>query len=266
MQGINMNMRKIASIIFTILLVQACSIIPGVKSPKQLTNISGFDIKQIIDVTPQIIESQSDQLDLYKISRGDELSIIVYGQNEIFPVTSVGARSPYIAKIVDGRGEIFFPYVGRINVEGSTVSEVRDILTKGLSESFKDPQIDLSITNYNPRRRVYVVGEVIKPGNIPIGPSNLTLSDAISQSRGLSPITSDPRDVFVIRKDYDNNSGVVFRIDLSNASMFKYSGEFILESGDVIYVGPADITKWNRFISQLFPFASLATQIDNFNN
>ncbi len=266
MQGTNMNMRKIASIIFALILMQACSIIPGVKTPKQLTNISGFDIKKIIDVTPEVIESQSDEADLYKISRGDELSIIVYGQNEIFPVTSIGARSPYIAKIVDGKGEIFFPYVGRVNVEGSTVSEVRDILTTGLRKSFKDPQIDLSITNYNPRRKVYVVGEVINPGNIAIGPSNLTLSDAISQSRGLSPITSDPRDVFVIRKDRNNNSGIVFRVDLSNASMFKYSGEFILESGDVIYVGPADITKWNRFISQLFPFASLANQIDNFNN
>ena len=124
MQGTNMNMKKIASIIFALILMQACSIIPGVKTPKQLTNISGFDIKKIIDVTPEVIESQSNEADLYKISRGDELSIIVYGQNEIFPVTSIGARSPYIAKIVDGKGEIFFPYVGRVNVEGSTVSEV----------------------------------------------------------------------------------------------------------------------------------------------
>ena len=261
-----MNMIKTASIVFVIIFLQACSIIPGVKAPKQLTNIAGFDIKKIIDVTPEVIESQSAVTDLYTITRGDELSVIVYGQNEIFPVTSIGARSPYIAKIVDGNGEIFFPYVGKIYVQGSTISEVRDILTAGLKKSFNDPQIDLSITNFNPRRKVYVVGEVISPGNIAIGPSNLTLSDAISQSRGLSPITSDPRDVFVIRKDSTDNSGIVFRVDLSNASMFKYSGEFILESGDVVYVGPADITKWNRFISQLFPFASLANQIDNFNN
>ncbi len=261
-----MNMKKAFNIIVVLILVHACSIIPGVKAPKQLTNVAGFSIKEIIEVTPEIIESQMKETDLYKISQGDELSIIVYGQNEIFPVTSVGARSPYIAKIVDGNGEIYFPYVGRVNVQGSTVSEVRKILTEGLKKSFNDPQLDLSITNYNPRRRVYVVGEIISPGNIPIGPSNLTLSDAISQSRGLSPITSDPRDVYVIRKDIKNNGGVVFRVDLSNASMFKYSGEFVLQSGDVVYVGPADITKWNRFISQLFPFASLATQLDNFNN
>ena len=261
-----MNMKKTVSVFLALTLIHACSIVPGVKSPKQLTNVAGFDIKEIIEVTPEIIESQAKKSDLYKISQGDELSIIVYGQNEIFPVTSVGARSPYIAKIVDGDGEIFFPYVGRVYVQGSTVTEVRKILTEGLKKSFNDPQLDLSITNYNPRRKVYVVGEVISPGNISIGPSNLTLSDAISQSRGLSPITSDPRDVFVIRKNYTDNTGVVFRVDLSNASMFKYSGEFILESGDVVYVGPADITKWNRFISQLFPFASLATQLDNFNN
>ena len=266
MQEINMNMKKTVSIIFALIFVHACSIVPGVKSPKQLTNIAGFDIKKIVDVTPEVIASQSETTDLYKIARGDELSIIVYGQKEIFPVTSVGARSPYIAKIVDGNGEIFFPYVGRVFVQGSTLSEVRDILTEGLKKSFNEPQIDLSITNYNPRRRVYVVGEVIKPGNIPIGPSNLTLSDAVSQSRGLSPITSDPRDVFVIRKDNADNSGIVYRVDLSNASMFKYSGEFILESGDVVYVGPADITKWNRFISQLFPFASLVNQIDSLDN
>ena len=37
----------------------------------------------------------------------------------------------------------------------------------------------------------------------------------------------------------------------------------MLSPGDIVFVGVADITKWNRFISQLFPFASFLNQVDN---
>ena len=99
-----------------------------------------------------------------------------------------------------------------------------------------------------------------------VGLVGLTLSDAIAQAQGLSPVSSKGDAVFVIRKDYEGNSGTVFRADFRDASEFVIAGEFILIPGDIVFVGAADITKWNRFISQLFPFASFLNQVDNLQN
>ncbi len=256
---------KKISLLVLLIFLQGCSIIPGIKDPKGGVITSGFELTEIIDISPEIIEKTKPSPSDYTIQKGDELSIVVYAQNEIFPITSAGASSPYIIKVVGADGQVFFPFVGTILVEGLTINEIRIIVREKLKNSFNDPQVDVQISKYNPRRSVYVVGEVLAPGTISIGRSALTLKDALSQARGLSPVTSDPSSIYVIRKEAEN-AGIVFRADMTNASMFSYSGEFSLQPGDVIYVGPSDITKWNRFITQLFPFASLATQLDNFNN
>ena len=63
-----------------------------------------------------------------------------------------------------------------------------------------------------------------------------------------------------------DSGGVVYYANLENASEFLVAGSFLLSSGDIIFVGASDITKWNRFVTQLFPFASFLNQIDNIQN
>ena len=100
-----------------------------------------------------------------------------------------------------------------------------------------------------------------------VGLVGLTLSDAIAQAQGLSPVTSKGNAVFVVRKDFEEgDGGYVYRANFNNASEFVIAGEFILIPGDIVFVGAADITKWNRFISQLFPFASFLNQVDNLSS
>ena len=75
-----------------------------------------------------------------------------YAQNEIFPITSAGASSPYIIKVVGADGQVFFPFVGTILVEGLTINEIRIIVREKLKNSFNDPQVDVQISKYNPRK------------------------------------------------------------------------------------------------------------------
>ncbi len=246
------------------MLIQSCALSPGMYDPPSINK--DLQNSKVIEITQDLIESQSYESESYKISNGDELSIVVFGQNEYFPIQSYIGNSPYTKRLVDENGKIFFPFAGEIFVKGYTVSEVRKILTELLSKNFVDPQLDVGISTFNPNRNIYVLGEVVRPQTMSVGLVGLTLSDAIAQAQGLSPVTSKGNAVFVVRKDYEGSNGFVYRANFNNASEFVIAGEFILIPGDIVFVGAADITKWNRFISQLFPFASFLNQVDNLSS
>ena len=257
-------MKNFYIIILSIIILQSCALSPGMYDPPSINK--DLQNSEVIEITPDLIESQSYESESYKISNGDELSIVVFGQNEYFPIQSYIGNSPYTKRLVDENGKIFFPFAGEIFVKGYTVSEVRKILTELLSKNFVDPQLDVGISTFNPNRNIYVLGEVVRPQTMSVGLVGLTLSDAIAQAQGLSPVTSKGNAVFVVRKDYEGNNGFVYRANFNNASEFVIAGEFILIPGDIVFVGAADITKWNRFISQLFPFASFLNQVDNLSS
>jgi len=260
---IMMNRKRHAALISILcILLYSCS---GMNEPGRNLNTDLFKDKvnvEFKDIDYNLVVDTSSEVQTYKISRGDVLSIVVFGLDEFFPITYSGVNNPYTSKLVDEKGFIFFPYAGYIKAEGLTVAEVRDSVTKKLSIDFNEPQVDVSITEFNSKRNVYVLGEINNPSTIQIGLVPVTLADAISTSKGLSNITSNPKDVYVIRK-LDQNTSVVYRANLQDASAFALSGQFTLLPGDIVFIGAANITKWNRFISQLFPFASFLNQIDS---
>ena len=55
----------------------------------------------------------------------------------------------------------------------------------------------------------------------------------------------------------------IYVADMSSPSAFIDAGNFYLEDNDIVYVNPKSITRWNRVISQFFPFSSFLNSIDN---
>ena len=253
-----MRKTKLLLLMLTIVL-SGCSLNPGLKGLPNNTDMN------LVDLNLNNFSTYNEKLDIYKISVGDMLAIVVFGLEEVFPTTAMQtSSSPFVNRTVDENGEIFFPFVGTVRVEGLTVSEIRSIITEKLSGQFKDPQIDVSVVKFNDGRNIYLIGEVVRPKTLAIGLTPITLADAISQAEGLSPITSNPRAVYIARRSGDDGDyGLVFKVNLENISEFSGMGKFNLMPGDIVYAGPADITRWNRFISQLFPFTSLFNQVNN---
>src|SRR5690606_15846039 len=60
-------------------------------------------------------------------------------------------------------GTIQFPMVGPVKVAGLTENEVRDRLTRLLSEYVRNPQVTVRMQAYR-HQRIYVDGEVNQPG------------------------------------------------------------------------------------------------------
>ena len=84
----------------------------------------------------------------------------------------------------------------------------------------------------------------------------MSLSDALGQSNGINNNTANGSEVFVIRQPTANDGPRVFRVDMSSPAGFISAGNFYLADNDIVYVNAKGTARWNRVISQFFPFSS----------
>ena len=90
----------------------------------------------------------------YKIGFGDVLFIYVYGETERLSAALArgAAINPIFEKIVRDDGTIFYPNAGILEVAGKTVEEIRLILTECFSNVLNNPQVDVSVTEFNSQK------------------------------------------------------------------------------------------------------------------
>ena len=257
--------RKFLFLIAMTLFLVSCTLSPGMfmSSSKNWNGTNTVFIESLDKSIPiesiQGYSPSETNTDIYKIGVGDQLFVTIWGQPEVFPLN--GINQELNVRRVDSNGNIFFPFVGLIKAEGKTQDELRNNLTIELSKMFKNIQLDLSIFNFN-SQKVYLLGEVTVPKEINLSDIPISLSDAIGQARGLNTNTSEGEDVFVIRQSVRNEPRI-FRVDLSSPAGFFSAGKFYLEDNDIVYVNAKGTTRWNRVISQFFPFSSFLNSVDN---
>ena len=266
---ITMKKKTIKTAVFSSLAVitlSSCALSPGMFMSSS-NNWNGENTVFVDSLNRSIIiEPITEKMQLnrtmetYKIGKGDELFVTIWGLPDIFPVTG-GINSELNTRRVDNNGNIFFPFVGLISAEGKTQDQLRDSLTNELSKMFKNIQLDITIAGFN-SQKVFLLGEVTSPRTINITDIPLTLAIAIGESRGLNTNTSEGEDVFVVRQ-IPSRDPQIFRIDMSSPSGFLSAGNFYLTDNDIVYVNAKGTTRWNRVISQFFPFSSFLNSVDN---
>lgn len=111
----------------------------------------------------------------------------------------------------------------------------------------------------NDARKIFVMGEVRTPRALPYSTSRMSLSEVLATVGGPSPESSSGREVYVIRgvENIESQKATVFQLDARSPSAFILADQFEMQPQDVVFVGAAEITRWNRFISQLFPSANI---------
>ena len=261
--------KKIIFLSVVVFLLSSCVLSPGMFMSSS-NNWSGENtifvksLNKLIIIEPITNKIQSEiGTEIYKIGKGDQLYVTVWGLPDVFPVSG-GVNLDLNTRRVDSNGNIFFPFVGLILAEGKTQDELRESLTIELSKMFKNVQLDIAIAGFN-SQKVYLLGEVTIPKAINLSDIPLSLSNAIGESKGLNTNTSEGEDVFVIRQ-ISNQNPQIYRVDLSSPSGFLSAGNFYLTDNDIVYVNAKGTTRWNRVISQFFPFSSFLNSIDNLTN
>lgn len=110
----------------------------------------------------------------YRLFRGDTLSILAVG----FP-DGIGINSLTVG--LDGYVQL--PYVGSVKMEGLTLDEAKAVLMDSLTQYLRIPDLSLVITSYGPRK-VYVMGEVNKPGVQEMAIDNMNAYAALATAGG----------------------------------------------------------------------------------
>ena len=144
-----------------------------------------------------------------------------------------GGNGMLLAYTVDEQGTIDFPLLGKIRVEGMTRGEVASYIKGRLVERelVSEPIVTVEYVNLS----VNVLGEVGKPGNVPITKDHFTIVDALSRAGDMN-INGNRRAVMVNR----NVDGVneVYYIDMTNMQQTLLSPAYYLQQNDLVYVVP----------------------------
>lgn len=142
--------------------------------------------------------------------------------------------------LVDLDGNIEFPLLGKIHVDGLTPKEAENIIKSKLNYYYKDLFVNVSLVG-----KVYIIngndGSMINITN-----ERLTILEAISQSLSKSDL-NDKSDVWIIRED--SGKRYFSKIDLTSKKIFE-SPYFFLRSNDFIYIMP---NKYNWLVSTSSP-------------
>ncbi|WP_454902756.1 polysaccharide biosynthesis/export family protein [Variovorax gossypii] len=208
---------------------------------------------KIIPITPDLIRTQIAQrpqgmpdsikrlfaqAPVYTIGPGDVVGIIVYDHPELLPnagaviaqqsdPTGVTVAPGFI---VDAKGEIFFPYIGRTKVQGLTESGASELVASRIKTFVKDPQVSVRIQSFR-SQRAYVQGEVRTPGLQIFTDVPMTLSEAISRAGSFTQL-GDRSHVTLTR------GGVSTLINLPLLQSQGFDGNGIpLRNGDIVNVG-----------------------------
>ncbi|WP_432459136.1 SLBB domain-containing protein [Agarivorans sp. QJM3NY_25] len=158
--------------------------------------------------------------DNYRLGPGDTLVVQLFGkENSKFEFR------------VNRYGSISFPELGPVNVAGLSFSEVKELLTKTISE--KKIGVRSSITMGELRSiEVFVLGEAYQPGKYLVS-SLSTMTHALYASGGVNGKGS-LRDIRLLR-----DGKLVNRLDVYDLLINgDTSDDLQLRSGDVIFIAP----------------------------
>ncbi len=121
----------------------------------------------------------------------------------------------------------------------------------------------LYIAEKNPSEKVFVLGEVKKPGSLHLDRFGLTLAEALSDSGGINEETASPTGIFVVRQENPKDKlPSVYQLQMTSVHSMLLAEQFPLRSRDIVYVTAAPMTRWNRVISQLLSTSTITNNTD----
>jgi len=101
------------------------------------------------------------------------------------------------------------------------------------------------------RNRVFVLGEVQKPQAKLMTQGRMSLAEALGDSEWFDLTTSNPAQIYVLRGNY--SAPFIFHLDAGSPDALLLAAQFPLRPLDVVYVSTAELTRWNRVMTQILP-------------
>ena len=163
----------------------------------------------------------------YRIGPLDMVQVVVWEHPEL--TSPMGQYQPAGQKVTT-EGTLFYPYAGVIQAAGLTAQELRNEITKRLSDKIlNDPQVDVRVTGYHSRKAL-VTGAVNRPGYVKFDENPMTIPDVIAEVGGFNE-KADPSFVQLRRGEKIYNINYV-RAFKDNVSIER----ILVKPGDQVFV------------------------------
>ncbi|MBM3501564.1 MAG: hypothetical protein FJX74_23160, partial [Armatimonadetes bacterium] len=156
----------------------------------------------------------------YRIKAGDTLEI----------VADVG-RTPFVAPVrvqVCPDGRFSYPEAGDVPAAGRTRLEIADTIRQSLLRVYRQVTVAVNVSGFRDRK-VFVWGEVLRPGPLPITTESIPLAQAIAGTGGYKPTAA---------------GGVLYRAGLPGQQLtveeLGSSLDLLLQPDDVVMVAATE--------------------------
>ncbi|MBX7259791.1 MAG: polysaccharide export protein [Candidatus Hydrogenedentes bacterium] len=150
-------------------------------------------------------------------------------------------------------GRISLQLVGEVVAEGKEPEVLRQELLGLYKDKLLQPEISVVVRSLD-SHRVYVGGEVLAPGLVPVN-GRLTALEAIMQAGGPRKESSKLSTVVIVRQQ--DGQQYATTLDLRNALESPQSSSFELAPRDIVYVPRTAIDRvdqWvDKYINQIIP-------------
>lgn len=158
----------------------------------------------------------------YTLNAGDTLDIAVWKEEDLTKKDV----------IVRPDGMFSYPLAGEINAVGHTVAQVEEQISSRLKKYIPEPVVSVSVKNLD-GCRVYVIGQVSKPGSFVMNP-RFSVLQALSLAGGLTPFAA-ANDIIVLRGNGNAQNILPFHYGEVTKGR-SLNQNVLLEAGDVVVV------------------------------
>lgn len=247
--------------------VLLATVLTGCKTPHDVAYLQDISSSQVIETmysASSIKAEPHDQMSIVVTSKNPELAMLFNLSSYYSRTGAEGVRDERSTYTVSSKGNIDFPVLGELHVEGMTREEISGFIKGELlaKELVKDPIVTVEFLNAG----ISVLGEVNEPGRYDINRDQLTLLEGLALAGDIG-LQGQRDNILVMRRNGDKIEN--YRVDLTDSKKLMNSPAYHLKQGDVIYVEPNDNRKrqttinGNNMLSASFwvSIASLATTV-----
>ena len=164
----------------------------------------------------------------YVLKTGDKLSISIWNHDDlsIGSIFSTYSSNEVYGKwiLVNSDGDVTLPQIGKVHLLDLTVEEAEKKLTNIYVTHIVDPLVLVKVLN----REITILGEVNRPGIVPLEKDTMPLYKVLGHVGGLNK-SADSKNIKLIRDKKEYN------IDLTTLSGNKFT-DIRIEASDLIYV------------------------------
>jgi len=212
-------------IIIVLLVVSSC------KSKKNIVYFqedeTRVSIDSIIKFEPQIQIGDILKIDVTAV---DMAAAMPFNLTKPSP-NGANTSSNEMGYLVDIEGNINFPVLGKMKIDGMTRIELMNKLAEDISIYLKDPIVNIQIKNF----KITVLGEVSSPGTFTIENERVNIVEAIGMAGDIQ-ILGQRNPVTLIREQ--NGERTIVTFDFTDREIFN-SPYYYLAQNDIIYVEPS---------------------------